>query len=68
MKKLILLCTAICITANVFADYSGTCGDNLTWTLTTIDGELTISGTGEMTNYEYQDSPFYAYAADIKVL
>ncbi len=29
---------------------SGTCGDNLTWTLTD-DGVLTISGTGAMSNY-----------------
>lgn len=27
-------------------DYSGTCGDNLTWTLDTSTGALTISGTG----------------------
>ena len=31
---------------------SGTCGDNLTWTLDN-DGVLTISGTGEMSNYPY---------------
>lgn len=36
----------------------GTCGDNLTWTLTT-DGVLTISGSGEMNDapawYDYRD-------------
>ena len=32
------------------ADTSGTCGDNLTWTLDS-DGVLTISGTGAMENY-----------------
>ncbi len=31
---------------------SGTCGDNLTWTLDS-DGLLTISGTGPMKNYDY---------------
>ena len=37
---------------------SGTCGENLTWTLN--DGVLTISGTGKMTDYDYEgDSPFY---------
>ncbi|MBP3696271.1 MAG: leucine-rich repeat protein, partial [Clostridia bacterium] len=30
---------------------SGTCGDNLTWTLDTDTGVLEISGTGEMTNW-----------------
>ena len=35
---------------------SGTCGENLTWTLS--DGVLTISGTGAMTNYKDNESPF----------
>ncbi len=30
---------------------SGTCGDNITWTLD--DGVLTLEGTGAMTDYEY---------------
>ncbi|MCD8056068.1 MAG: leucine-rich repeat domain-containing protein, partial [Clostridiales bacterium] len=36
---------------------SGTCGDNLTWTLTS-DGTLTISGEGEMYEYEAATSPW----------
>lgn len=38
---------------------SGTCGDNLTWTLD--DGTLTISGTGDMYDYNEMSapSPFY---------
>ncbi len=39
------------------ADTSGTCGENLTWTLTE-DGLLTISGTGEMTDYDYTGGPW----------
>ena len=35
---------------------SGTCGENLTWTLDSA-GKLTVSGKGAMTNYE-SDSPF----------
>ena len=35
---------------------SGTCGDNLTWKLDD-DGKLTISGTGLMSNYNYDSSP-----------
>ena len=35
--------------AYTFAQQSGSCGDNLTWTLDE-DGTLTISGTGEMYN------------------
>lgn len=38
---------------------SGTCGENLTWELD-CEGVLTISGTGEMTNYE-DESPALWY-------
>ena len=37
---------------------SGTCGANVTWTLDK-EGTLTISGTGEMYDYDFQDSPFF---------
>lgn len=36
---------------------SGTCGDNVTWTLSD-DGTLTIRGTGDMYDY-WNSSPFY---------
>ena len=39
---------------------SGTCGENLTWTLD-ADGLLTISGEGEMTEYPWKEE----YTADI---
>lgn len=41
---------------------SGTCGDNLTWTLDEL-GLLTISGTGVMYSYDnaYNYSPWYSY-------
>ena len=45
------------------AETSGTCGDNLTWTLTD-DGTLTISGTGEMDVY-WWDLPWNDYNDDI---
>ena len=37
--------------------YTGTCGDSLTWTLT-ADGTLTISGSGEMENYDIIAPPW----------
>ncbi len=46
---------------------SGSCGENLTWTLDS-DGVLTISGTGEMTNYSYYSVPWYSNRSTIKVL
>ncbi len=38
---------------------SGTCGDNLTWEFDITTGVLSISGTGEMYNYEFDDETFY---------
>ena len=43
------------ITAN--ASESGKCGDNVYYSLSD-DGVLTISGSGDMTNYGYDESPF----------
>ena len=46
---------------------SGTCGENLTWTLDDT-GLLTISGTGEMADWEwfnYCDSPWYRQRMNI---
>ena len=45
------------------ASYSGTCGNNLTWSLDTTTGELVISGEGEMTS---SDIPWYSYRSSIK--
>ena len=47
---------------------SGTCGDNLTWILYS-DGELVISGTGEMWDYSDSNPPWYpSYDSDIKTV
>ena len=48
---------------------SGTCGDNLTWELS-CDSVLTISGTGDMTNYSEGNShsPWYIHRNTIKSL
>ncbi len=47
------------------AEDSGTCGANLTWTLT--DGVLRISGTGAMTDWSSQkDVPWYSEKASIQ--
>ena len=37
---------------------SGSCGENVTYTLDS-EGTLTISGTGEMEEYAYDESPFF---------
>ena len=58
MKKILGLVVMLCIITAfavcVHAESSGTCGDNLTWTLDS-NGTLTISGKGEMDDYEYKN-------------
>lgn len=47
---------------------SGTCGANLTWELG-CDSVLTISGTGDMTNWsDYEDVPWYPYRWETKTI
>ena len=42
---------------------TGTCGESLTWSM---EGHtLTITGTGEINDYEYGNSPWYAFRDDI---
>ncbi|MCC8072753.1 MAG: leucine-rich repeat protein, partial [Clostridiales bacterium] len=75
MKKFISLFLSIAmllsITAGIdfsaYADtYSGTCGDNLIWSLDTDTGVLTISGSGDMKNYSSSSSaPWYNYSDSI---
>ncbi len=67
MMKQYLLTLFLALAASVgtiFAEtYSGTCGDNLTWTFDTESRTLTISGTGAMTN-DY-NAPWYSYRSSI---
>jgi hypothetical protein len=48
------------------ATYSGTCGDNLTWIFDDSTGTLTISGTGAMYDYSYNNRPWESYEDSIK--
>lgn len=53
MKQRILAVVAtLLLCANVFAQTSGTCGSNLTWSYSIPNRVLTISGYGDMTNYD----------------
>ena len=47
-----LVCVLLSCTVAGAETRTGTCGENLTWTLED-DGTLTISGTGSMENYSY---------------
>ena len=51
------------------AAYSGKCGDNLTWSLDTDTGVLTISGTGDMYNWNYYgDVPWFSNRSSVKAV
>ena len=54
MKRLFLsiLLSVVFLPTAFSADYSGKCGENLTWSLNVNTGVLTISGTGPMDNYD----------------
>ena len=58
------------ITASAEEEYFGECGDNAIWSLDDA-GKLTISGMGEMYDYEYEykkgvvTSQWYSYADEI---
>ena len=65
MKKLFTLFLALVASVGIASAQSGTCGYNLTWTLS--NGTLTISGTGAMKDYySYSRSPWYDYRSSIK--
>lgn len=53
-------------TAAAAGTESGTCGENLTWTLES--GTLTISGTGEMDHYSVNATPWSSYQDSITKL
>ncbi len=68
-NKLLTLFLALAASVGtIFAEtYSGTCGDNLTWTLN--NGTLTITGTGVMYNFEYPNyAPWYSSRSSIKTV
>ncbi|MBR6917296.1 MAG: leucine-rich repeat protein [Clostridia bacterium] len=80
MKKLISI---VIVAVMVFATFSaaihvgaetlsGTCGANITWSLDTDSGVLTISGTGEMYNYTVNEgiisAPWSIYKSSIKTV
>lgn len=50
------------------ADTSGSCGDDLTYSYTESTKTLTISGEGDMYDYESVRAPWYSYKNDIPTL
>ena len=48
------------------AVYTGKLGENVTWSLDTATGALTVSGSGAMTDYSDESSPLWNYRGYIK--
>ena len=66
--QVMLLFAAVPVRAADDAATSGTCGDNLTWTLDSA-GTLTISGTGGMRDYSrWYGAPWFAKTTSIKAV
>jgi adenylate kinase len=66
-KTLLLLILTLFSFSAIHADDNGSCGDNLTWKFTSSDGTLTISGTGNMTNFgDYRYVPWGSLRNEIK--
>ena len=60
MKQLYLLLITLLVSLSAYAEKSGTCGANLQWKLTD-EGVLTITGTGEMQDWNRsKPSPWHA--------
>ena len=70
MKKISIFLLALLACAGITqaAIFDGPCGDNLTWSLNTQDSTLTITGSGEMTNWHGDPdfAPWYDYKSYIK--
>ena len=80
-KKLTSLLLVLCLLVGILpaisfcseaATYSGTCGENVNWSLNTGTGVLTISGSGAMTSYHslgvIELAPWYSYRNGIKTI
>ena len=70
MKKLLLFSLLVFLPVLANADDSGKCGNNLTYTFVEATHTLTISGNGDMTNYNSEDMyvdniPWYNYKENI---
>ena len=65
MLALVLLCAVIPMQAQASTVDSGSCGENITWTLDD-SGVLTISGTGAMADYASASAaPWYSSRSNI---
>lgn len=63
MATVLIIC-CVPMTLAEGAPTSGKCGDNVTWSFNQLTGELVISGTGDM--YDFDSSPYEYWRWDAK--
>jgi hypothetical protein len=74
INKFIVLAIAFCLCTAAFTSKtmaqptSGQCGNNLFWDLNTATMTLTISGTGDMYNYEMCSAPWDEWRTNMQTL
>ena len=69
MKKITLLFICFFSVLNICSEvYSGSCGDNASYTLDTETGILSITGTGAMKDYIFESVPWFAQRSYIKTV
>ena len=65
-KKLLSIFTLLCLAVtSAWADENGSCGTSVTYSYVESTYTLTISGLGDMANYEYNSQPWNSYKDDI---
>ncbi len=60
----IILSVCVCLVVTSAANYSGSCGNNVTYSFTS--GTLTVSGSGDMNSYSAATVPWADYRSQIK--
>lgn len=69
MLAVLSIATLAVITTVSAQPLTGTFGNNFTWTLDTVTGELTITGTGQMEDFGYYGAvPWYSNRNSIKTV
>ncbi len=58
MMLLLMMAAMMPMRAEIYSGDCGAQGDNVKWELNTETGELTISGNGEMKDYDYSEAPW----------
>ncbi len=66
LSVLMLLSITAGMDLSAYAATSGKCGANVTWSLNTSTGVLTLSGSGATYDYEYDTNPFSSNKLSIK--